>query len=306
MFLHIKRTRKEIDTGPSDSNRKKKLTRLAIGIEGGFEDDEKTYEYTTVYNVYVLPDKVYISFPNSQLPPAVSKVVEVIISSESAGARSLKDSLAGTWDGEIRKVSAYAENLQQIDNGVRIPPKGWKCENCDLTTNLWLNLTDGKISCGRKFFDGSGGNNHAVEHYHQIKYPLAVKLGTITADGKGDVYSYPEDDMVDDPYLKKHLSHFGINVGQLEKTEKSMVEMEIELNQKVGEWGLLTESTNQLQPIYGPGYTGMKNLGNSCYLNSVMQVLFTIPDFIERFVKRAEEYFAQFPCEPTKDFNIQM
>ena len=33
------------------------------------------------------------------------------------------------------------------------------------------------ILCGRKLWDGSGGNNHAT-----TKYPLAVKLGIITAD----------------------------------------------------------------------------------------------------------------------------
>ena len=63
---------------------------------------------------------------------------------------------------------------------------------------------------------GSGGNNHAVEYYEQTKYPLAVKLGTITAEG-GDVYSYDEDDMVEDPKLKEHLLHFGINIALLEK-----------------------------------------------------------------------------------------
>lgn len=51
--------------------------------------------------------------------------------------------------------------------------------------NLWLNLTDGSILCGRRYFDGSGGNNHAVEHYRETNYPLAVKLGTITPDGAG-------------------------------------------------------------------------------------------------------------------------
>lgn len=51
--------------------------------------------------------------------------------------------------------------------------------------NLWLNLTDGSILCGRRYFDGSGGNNHAVEHYRETGYPLAVKLGTITPDGAG-------------------------------------------------------------------------------------------------------------------------
>jgi ubiquitin carboxyl-terminal hydrolase 5/13 len=56
-----------------------------------------------------------------------------------------------------------------------------------------------------------------VEHYRETGYPLAVKLGTITADGKGDVYSYAEDDMVEDPFLADHLKHFGINVQQLQK-----------------------------------------------------------------------------------------
>jgi uncharacterized UBP type Zn finger protein len=48
-------------------------------------------------------------------------------------------------------------------------------------------------------------------------YPLAVKLGTITKDGKADVYSYDEDNMVEDPNLIVHLAHFGINIAQMEK-----------------------------------------------------------------------------------------
>lgn len=171
-----------------------------------------------------------------------------------------------------------------MDNGKKIPPSGWKCEECDLTTNLWLNLTDGSILCGRKFYDGTGGNNHAMLHYEKCKYPLAVKLGTITRDGKGDVYSYDEDDMVEDPNLAVHLSHWGINISKLEKTEKSMVELELELNQKFGEMIAMQEGNNQLTPLYGPGLTGLVNLGNSCYLNSVMQMCFTIPDFINRLV----------------------
>ena len=39
-----------------------------------------------------------------------------------------------------------------------------------------------------------------------VGHPLAVKLGTITPDGKADVYSYDEDDMVLDPHLDKHLA----------------------------------------------------------------------------------------------------
>lgn len=51
--------------------------------------------------------------------------------------------------------------------------------------NLWLNLTDGSVLCGKWFFDGSGGNGHALEHYKKTNFPLAVKLDTVTPDGAG-------------------------------------------------------------------------------------------------------------------------
>ena len=49
-----------------------------------------------------------------------------------------------------------------------------------------MNLSDGRVFCGRRYFDGSGGNNHALLHFQQTGHPLAVKLGTITPDGAGD------------------------------------------------------------------------------------------------------------------------
>lgn len=63
---------------------------------------------------------------------------------------------------------------------------------------------------------GSGGNNHAVEHFDRNHYPLAVKLGTITPAG-ADVFSYDEDDMVEDPNLPQHLAHWGINIATMSK-----------------------------------------------------------------------------------------
>lgn len=89
------------------------------------------------------------------------------------------------WTADKKKISKYAKDLKQLDNGVIVPPTGWKCAKCDKTENLWLNLTDGTILCGRRNWDGTGGNNHAVSHYEVTNYPLAVKLGTITADLEG-------------------------------------------------------------------------------------------------------------------------
>uniref|UniRef100_A0A7N8WZ95 Ubiquitin carboxyl-terminal hydrolase n=1 Tax=Mastacembelus armatus TaxID=205130 RepID=A0A7N8WZ95_9TELE len=284
-YLHITRTRKaKEDDSNSGSGHppKKKPTRLAIGIEGGFDVEQEQYEEDV--KVVILPDRQEVMSEDlATMPDVVRERVSLSMTGIMA-ADSVSHTLqVQQWDGEVRQESRHAADLKQLDNGVKIPPSGWRCEVCDLQENLWMNLTDGKVLCGRRYFDGSGGNNHALQHFQETGYPLAVKLGTITPDG-ADVYSYEEDDMVLNSKLAEHLTHFGIDMMTMEKTERTMTELEIAVNQRVGEWEVIQESGTTLRPLFGPGLTGMKNLGNSCYLNSVMQVLFTVPDFQSKLV----------------------
>jgi ubiquitin carboxyl-terminal hydrolase 5/13 len=220
----------------------------------------------------------------------VQMAVDAILASDAASTKAEVAALVLTNECV---ESRYAKDLIQLDNGVKISHSGWKCEKCEKNKNLWLNLSDGKILCGRKIFGSElSGNGHALEHYNESGFPLVVKLGTITPDGEADVYSYAadENDSVLDPYLEKHLLHWGIDLKEMKKTEKTVAELEVEL-QTTFEWSKILEADAQLVPLYGSGHTGIINLGNTCYMNSVMQVLFTIPQFIQRYHENAIDFF---------------
>ncbi|KAG9452804.1 hypothetical protein H6P81_005708 [Aristolochia fimbriata] len=298
VYLNIKQTKK-----PEPEDRPlKKPTLLAIGLEGGFDYHEQDYEGT--YSIVVLPDYVYLPFPSVELPEKVRLAVDAILMAEGA---ERKEQLA-SWVADKKQVSAYAKNLQQINNGVVVPPSGWKCAKCDKVDNLWLNLTDGMILCGRKNWDGTGGNNHAIEHYKETSYPLAVKLGTITADlSAADVFSYPEDESVEDPLLAEHLAFFGIDFSSLQKTELTTAERELDQNTNF-DWNRIQESGQEVEPLFGPGYTGLVNLGNSCYLASTMQVIFSTHSFRSRYYENQslKVAFETAPADPTVDLNTQL
>ncbi|CBI20399.3 unnamed protein product, partial [Vitis vinifera] len=298
VYLHIKQTKKLV---PEDRPLKKP-TLLAIGVDGGFDNNEPEYE--EAHNIVILPSYVSLPFPSVELPEKVRLAVDAILMAEGA---ERKEQLA-LWTADKKEISAYAMSLQQIDNGVIIPRSGWKCSKCDKTENLWLNLTDGMILCGRKNWDGTGGNNHAIEHYKETGYPLAVKLGTITADLEGaDVFSYPEDDSVLDPLLAQHLAFFGIDFSSLQKTEMTTAERELDQNTNF-DWNRIQESGQEVEPLFGPGYTGLVNLGNSCYLASTMQVVFSTQSFHSRYYlsQSLKAAFETAPADPTVDLNMQL
>lgn len=163
-----------------------------------------------------------------------------------------------------------------------------QCTACDLRENLWLCLECGNTACGRSQFGGAQGNSHALAHADATSHAVAVKLGSITAEGSADIYCYKCNEERTDPELANHLAHWGIYLAGREKTEKSLMEMQVEHNLQ-WEFSMTTEDGRELVPIYGPGFTGLANLGNSCYLSSVMQCIFSTKGFQSRYYRPSEE-----------------
>ncbi|KAL9104694.1 MAG: hypothetical protein Q9163_000372 [Psora crenata] len=177
------------------------------------------------------------------------------------------------------------------------------CSMCELKENLWLCLQCGNLGCGRAQYGGVGGNSHGLKHTEETSHAVAVKLGSITPEGTADVYCYTCNEERSDPGIAKHLAHWGINITEREKTEKSLTEMQIEQNLK-WDFAMTTEDGKELRPLFGEGFTGLKNIGNSCYLSSSLQCLFSLPEFQKRYFHPQEALPST--SAPAEDLETQL
>ncbi len=311
VYLHL-RWQQVLKEEPEPSE-KEKPSHLVVDGGNNVFDETRKFDIVKENNICVVtgssaqgPIFQNIPLPNTELPEFVSNVAEAIIKHDGMQAKMAEE--VWTADSEIFE-SKYAKDLVLLNNGKKISndPSTWRCEMSGATENLWLNLSTGYIGGGRKNWDGSGGSGGALKHFEDTGnlYPLCVKLGTVTAHG-ADVYSYApdEDTLVKDPLLAEHLSHWGIDIMKLEKTAKTMGEMEVDLNLKY-DWAASMEGGKALEKMYGAGLVGLRNLGSSCYLNSVVQCILNIPEMADRYLSQRRVILESSPAEPQSDFVVQ-
>lgn len=295
LFLRIVKTQVE-----KPQTEKKEVTKIGIGVEGGFDKDK--FDIVSKYSIVllspsgeVLVEIAYSDENKNDFPVLVVQSADSIIS--HSGYSMQQDLKTWELDQEPIPESKYYKTLEFVNNGVVISPnpKDWKCQKSGDTDNLWLNLSDGYIGGGRRNWDGSGGSNGALDHFVDTgeKFPLVVKLGTITSDpNQADCYSYAkdEDGPVKIPNLSELLEKRGIQVASMKKTAKSTSELEVELNATYA-FDAITEAGSNLVPVVGAGYQGLQNLGNSCYMNSVVQTLFggSVPELTQKYLSHKEK-----------------
>jgi len=296
LFVRISKERHLKPTEEEESKTDSSKPRvLGVGVEGGFASPDDKYEIITTYSVVLLcngeitAEESFSDTCKNQFAANIVMSVESVIN--HSGAAVQQDLKAWELDDEPLKESKYAADLPFVDNGVTISPdpSNWKCQKSGDTANVWLNLSTGYMGGGRRNWDGSGGSNGALDHFHETgqKYPLVVKLGTITADPTtADCYSYAPDENgpVKISNLNSLLERRGIKVASMQKTVKNTAELEVELNATYA-FDAITESGSKLIPVSGPGLQGLQNLGNSCYINTVVQTLFSgnVPELSKRY-----------------------
>ncbi|KAI7858439.1 hypothetical protein BDC45DRAFT_498365 [Circinella umbellata] len=269
-----------------------KISKLAIVPE----DEEVKYDYSLKIRCYACQG----AEAAKDCTPEISAVVEAIMSAMS----SAKQSEVKAWEEEITACE-HTLCLQQETSKKLEQQSLAHCADCELNENLWLCLTCGNLACGRRHYDGSGGNNHALEHFEKTGHAISCKLGTITPEGTADIYCYACNDARLDNDLSTHLANWGINISQQTKTEKSMTELQLEQNLKF-DFSMTTEDGKQLEPKFGPGYTGLKNLGNSCYMASVLQSVFDIKAFQERYYHQLDDHAKTCSNEPANCWHCQL
>jgi ubiquitin carboxyl-terminal hydrolase 5/13 len=283
--LNVKRIRKTVvrDEPPQ------KISKIAIAPE----TEADRYDYKTTVRCY----KCNVE----DVDKSAGKLAAVVDGVMKANTFSRQEEVKA-WEQEFTSCEHILTLQQEAPRKIQSQDLG-HCSLCDLQENLWLCLQCGNLGCGRAQFGGLKGNSHGLAHKEQTGHAVAVKLGSITSDGTADVYCYEcNEDRIDED-LGPHLAHWGIILAERQKTEKSLVEMNVEENLR-WEFSMTDEEGHELKKLFGEGFTGLKNIGNSCYLASTLQCLFALPQFQKRYYLPKEE----LPTveDPAQDLETQL
>ncbi|KAG4305779.1 hypothetical protein PORY_000689 [Pneumocystis oryctolagi] len=263
LAVNIKRAKMTAEVCKDESSQKR--AKLVI------EEEPEIYDIKIYVKCYICRTS-YVDKDIDHL----KDIINSIISSPS----TIQESNAKSWEHEITScehVLSLSQN--ELVEGYNKP---LSCFECDLKENLWLCLQCGNAGCGRRQFFEGGGNGHALQHFEKTLHPISIKLGTISREEAADIYCYICNNEILDPNIEIHLKHWGIDINEHKKIEKSLAELQIEQNMK---WNFSSfDNTEDTKILSGPGLTGLKNFGNTCYMSSILQVMFSFEIFQKRYM----------------------
>jgi ubiquitin carboxyl-terminal hydrolase 5/13 len=275
VFLNIRKHVEKANIPAED------ITKIAIGTPGGggMEIETVTFQYSLLCTCC----KVRVTDIPEHYRPLVHSIEQHQSAYEKAQVVSWElEENPCPHSRQIVQQPTQIPNIESNHSGNHIRDIG-KCVDCSLTSNLWLCLTCGNVGCGRKNFDGSGGNSHGIGHFDATKHPISVKTGTISPTDSPSAYCYLCNDEVKVPQVLAYLQVLGLNPAIMKKTEKTMNEMSLDYNRNLKltdafeKEGQYEKIISKIRPY------GLTNIGNSCYMNAVLQCIASLPELGELF-----------------------
>lgn len=273
VYLNIRQTVEKIES------KLEEVSKVGINVEGGVSADQQKISFA--YGLKCSECSIELATPES---------MQSFLTDLERSKSAYETSKIESW--ELQTVECKHSRQVGVNEVTRSSPESVKkCRSCDLTSNLWLCMTCGTCGCGRAQFGGSGGNGHALSHFAETGHPVCVKVGTLDAsDGfrGASAYCYACDDEAAVRDVTGGLIKLGLDPQIFRKTEQSINEMTLQMNLNL-ELTRAFENKTVMHPldknVQPPGFV---NIGNSCYINSLLQSLFSLPGFVEAGLKSAE------------------
>ncbi|KAI5134468.1 ubiquitin carboxyl-terminal hydrolase 5/13 [Nematocida ausubeli] len=225
------------------------------------------------------------------------KMPDIEIKIESSEREIEKESL----ESQIRQClftpvveGAQIKKCPHINVDKEILIESATCTNCDINSNSWACVKCSTVFCGREQY-GIEGKGHGMKHYMEDNEHCAyLKVQSIDSNKKiVDVYCYKCESMVGHdiyPYIRNLIPNANNSHNEKHKEDAcneeiaktdaepvlSTLELARRLNSKTEEISrdLEKESTTQIIPyktVWSEG--GIVDLGNTCYISSVLQAV---------------------------------